>query len=196
MAVERKRGGLIMAGWLLDLDGSILLWIQAFVRRDWLTPAVEFFTHLGDSGLLWITLCLGLLLYPKTRRVGLAGMMALCFSLLCTNMLLKPLVDRTRPWLVVEGLVNLVQEPDPRSFPSGHTSAAFAAGTALFRTLPKGWARWLAVIAALLMGLSRLYVGVHYPSDVLAGALVGAFCGWIGCKLLARMEKKWPRLSK
>lgn len=180
---------------LLSWDGDILLWIQEFVRQDWLTPVVKSFTHLGDNGLLWIALCLGLLLYPKTRRAGLAGMIALCFSLLCTNMILKPLVDRTRPWLVVEGLVNLIQEPDPRSFPSGHTSAAFAAGTALFRTLPKGWVRWLAMAGAAMMGLSRLYVGVHYPSDVLVGALVGAFCGWVGCKLLALMEKKWPRLS-
>lgn len=179
-----------MAEFLLGLDGGILLWIQEFVRRDWLTPVVKAFTHAGDSGVLWIALCLALLLFPKTRRVGLAGALALCFSLLCTNLILKPLIDRPRPWLMVEGLINLVNEPDPKSFPSGHTSAAFAAATAFFRTLPKGWVRWAALAVAALMGLSRLYVGVHYPSDVLAGVLVGAFCGWAGCKLLSWLEER------
>lgn len=181
-----------MAEFLLGLDGGILLWIQEFIRQDWLSPVVKSFTHLGDNGMLWIVLCLALLLFPKTRRIGLAGALALCFSLFCTNLLLKPLIDRPRPWLMVEGLINLVNEHDPRSFPSGHTSAAFAAATAYFRILSQDKARWkwVAMALATLMGLSRLYVGVHYPSDVLAGALVGAFCGWAGCKLLAFLEKK------
>lgn len=184
-----------MGEFLLGLDGGILLWIQEFVRRDWLSPLVKAFTHLGDNGILWIVLCLLLLLIPKTRRAGMAGALALCLSLLCTNLILKPLIDRPRPWLLVEGLVNIVNEPDPRSFPSGHTSAAFAAGTALFRTLPKWWYRAVVMAAAILMGLSRLYVGVHYPSDVLAGALVGAFCGWAGGKLLSLLEERKRELG-
>lgn len=186
-----------MAEGLLGVDGGILLWIQAFVRQDWLSPVVEVFTHLGDHGMLWIALCLGLLLFPKTRRMGLAGALALCFSLLCTNLLLKPLVDRPRPWLMVEGLLPLVNEPDPRSFPSGHTSAAFAAATAFAWSMPKEWKTWTwAVLApAVLMGLSRLYVGVHYPSDVLAGALVGALCGWMGRRLLELLEERKRRIA-
>ena len=185
-----------MAELFLGVDGGILLWIQTFLRQDWLSPAVKGFTHLGDSGMLWIALCLVLLLFPKTRRIGLAGAFALCLSLLCTNLILKPLVARPRPWLMVEGLIHLVNEPDPKSFPSGHTSAAFGAATAIFRALPRDRRKWgWAVLAlAILMGLSRLYVGVHYPSDVLAGALVGAFCGWGGCKALEFLEqKKGPR---
>ena len=184
-----------MAEFLLELDGGILLWMQAFLRQSWLSPVVKGYTHLGDHGILWITLCLVLFLIPKTRRIGLAGAFALCCSLLCTNLILKPLVARPRPWLMVEGLVNLVNEHDPKSFPSGHTSSAFAAATAFFRTLPgdrKKW-KWLVMALAVLMGLSRLYVGVHYPSDVLAGALVGAFCGWAGCKLLTFWEKQKGR---
>ena len=186
-----------MADFLLGVDGGILLWIQALIRQDWLSPVVKGFTHMGDSGLLWIILCLVLLLFPKTRRVGIAGALALCFSLLCTNLFLKPLVDRPRPWLTVEALNNQDNELDPRSYPSRHTTAAFAAGTALFRTLPKGakkW-KWGVMALAVLMGLSRLYVGVHYPSDVLAGAVVGTFCGWLGCKLLRLLEEQKSRLG-
>ena len=76
------------------------------------------------------------------------------------------------------GLIPLVNEPDPNSFPSGHTCAAFAAGMAWAGALPWRWARTAAVIQAVCMGLSRLYVGVHYPSDVLSGALVGSLCAW------------------
>lgn len=181
---------------LLQLDSRILLVIQECVRQAWLTPLVTFYTHLGDSGMIWILLCAVLLMLPKTRRAGAAGCLALCFSLLCTNCLLKPLFSRTRPWLMIEGLLPLIYEGDLRSFPSGHTSAAFAAGTALLRTLPKAWMRCLVLICAVLMGLSRLYVGVHYPSDVLGGAIVGAFCGWAGVRLLEKWKRCYERIKE
>ena len=128
--------------------------------------------------MLWILLCALLLLFPRTRRAGLAGAAALVFNLALVNLFLKPLVDRTRPWLMVEGLAALVYEGDPHSFPSGHTCAAFAAGMIWLRALPWRWGRIAAVVLAVCMGLSRLYVGVHYPSDVMAGAIIGALCAW------------------
>lgn len=180
---------------LAQMEGPVLLWFQA-LRNGLTDPIVAFYTHLGDSGLLWICLCALLLCHPRTRRAGLAGAFALVGSLLLTNVLLKHLVARPRPWLAVEGLAALVWEGDPNSFPSGHTSAAFAAAVAWWRTLPRRWAGGLALGAAVLMGLSRLYVGVHYPTDVLCGALVGALCGWLGWKLLAYMEeKRAPRVG-
>ena len=179
---------------LLALDGNILLWIQAVVRQAFLTPVVSFYTKLGDAGLMWIALCVILLIFPKTRRAGLAGAMALVLSLLCTNVILKNLFSRTRPWLVVEGLTALVAEHDPNSFPSGHTSASFAAATALYRHVPKKWGV-LALVAAGVMGLSRLYVGVHFPSDVIVGVGVGCFCGWAAVRLLKLLERK-VNLSK
>lgn len=175
---------------LLEVDGGILLWLQNNLRQEWLDPVVKGFTHLGDSGLLWIALCLALLLFPQTRRAGAAVAVGLIMSLLCTNLVLKPLIQRTRPWLVVEGLTALVVEHDMNSFPSGHTSAALAAAMACWGTLQKRWARGLVLALAIMMGLSRLYVGVHYPSDVLAGALVGLFCGFVGCRILRWAEKR------
>ena len=80
---------------------------------------------------------------------------------------------------MVEGLIPLLTSGDPNSFPSGHTCAAFSAGLVWARTLPKPWMRRTAVIQSVLMGLSRLYVGVHYPSDVLGGALVGTVCAML-----------------
>jgi undecaprenyl-diphosphatase len=75
-----------------------------------------------------------------------------------------------------------VTERDPNSFPSGHTSAALSCAAAWWHYLPRPW-RWTAGVCAVLMGLSRLYVGVHFPTDVFCGLLVGLFCGWGGWQL-------------
>lgn len=168
-----------MPEWLLALDGNILLWLQEFVRGAVLDPIVCFYTHLGDKGLLWLGLCALLLCFPKTRKAGLLGLLSLALGFLCTNVILKNLVGRPRPWLTVEGLVPLVNEPDPNSFPSGHTCSSFAAAVAWFHSLPERWMGVAGLVLAALMGLSRLYVGVHFPSDVLVGGLVGFACGEI-----------------
>ncbi len=167
---------------LQNLDGSLLLAIQS-LRLEALNPLVEGFTRLGNAGLLWIVLSLAMLVWRPTRKAGLLALVSLLLGLLCTNVILKHLVGRERPWLHVAGLIPLVNEPDPNSFPSGHTCAAFAAGMSWARALPRRWMRVTSVVLAVCMGLSRLYVGVHYPSDVLAGAAVGAFCAWDTWKL-------------
>jgi len=189
-----------MDGFFLALaqwEGQLLLWFQEAVRRPWLDPIVSWYTTLGNHGMLWIALAILLLAYPKTRRAGKAVALALVFSLLLTNGLLKNLAQRTRPWLIFEELLPLVYEPDPNSFPSGHTSAAFAAVTALLWARPglppevrHRWDVPAFLTLAVCMGLSRLYVGVHFPIDVLCGALVGTLCGFLGWKLLNFIEKK------
>ena len=171
---------------LLTLDGAILFWIQEFLRTPLLDSFFSFYTKLGDSGLLWIALSLLLLCFRPTRKAGLVSLTAMLLGLLCTNVALKHLVGRTRPWLVVEGLIHLVAEHDPNSFPSGHTCAAFASAVAWLGTLPKRWMKVTALVLAVLMGFSRLYVGVHFPSDVVVGALVGSACGWLALRLWHR----------
>ncbi len=169
---------------LSQLEGPVLLWIQETLRGP-LDGLVSWYTRMGNAGLLWIALCLLLLCFPKTRRAGAVGALALVFSLVFTNLLLKHLVARTRPWVVFPELIPLVVERDPNSFPSGHTSAAFCCAMAWRHTLPERWMRVTALVLAVLMGLSRLYVGVHFPSDVLCGALVGGLCGelaWLAAK--------------
>lgn len=176
-----------------NMDEAVLLWIQEAVRQTWLDPVVKAFTTLGNAGILWIVLAVAMLFWRPTRKAGLLAGCALLFSLLFTNLGLKLLLTRPRPYTVVEGLIPLLTSGDPNSFPSGHTSAAFAAGLVWARTLPKAWMRRTAVIQAVLMGLSRLYVGVHYPSDVVSGAVVGTVCAllalWIGRLWQRRQER-------
>ena len=91
---------------------------------------------------------------------------------------------------MVEGLTHLVVENDPLSFPSGHTCAAFAAGSVWARFVERRWLKALCILQAVLMAFSRLYVGVHFPTDVLAGCAVGLFCGWAAWKLLQLWEER------
>lgn len=172
-----------------QVEGQLLLWVQETLRNGVTDPILSFYTKLGDVGALWIVLCVLLALHPRTRRAGLTGGLALVFSLLFTNVLIKNVVGRTRPWLILEGLIPLVTENDPNSFPSGHTSAAFAAAVALWHTLPRRWGVTVLICAAV-MGLSRLYVGVHFPTDVLCGALVGTFAGTLAWLMSERLRTR------
>lgn len=175
---------------LIAMEADILLWIQNNIRNDVLTPIFKFITTLGNAGVIWIVLSVGLLIPKKTRRVGVLALVSLLFSALIDNVILKNVVARTRPYDVIEGLTSLVGAQKDYSFPSGHTGSAFAAAAVMFRGLPKKFGIPILVFACL-MGLSRLYVGVHYPSDVLGGALIGTgialFTYWLGTLVV---EKK------
>ena len=175
---------------LSQWEGGALLCIQEVLRGPVQDAFFSFYTQLGNGGILWIALCVVLLFFPRTRKAGFWALIAMLFGLVCTNVLLKHLVGRTRPWLVLEGLVPLVVEDDPNSFPSGHTCAAFACCVTWARCTGKRWLRCLCIAAALLMGFSRLYVGVHFPSDVLAGCAVGCLCAWLSWRAQRAVEAR------
>lgn len=175
------------------LDEGVLWWIAQHVRMAWLNPMVVFYTALGNAGLGFIAVALLLLVFRKTRRGGATALTAMALGLLVTNLTIKPLITRPRPWVVMDGFVSLVTSSDPNSFPSGHTTAAFAFGVALFLNLKPKWAKAAALAAAALMGLSRLYVGVHFPTDVLAGAVIGTCCGLIASWIVRRVSERFSR---
>lgn len=106
------------------MDEAVLLWIQEAVRQPWLDPVVKVFTSLGNAGVVWIVLSIAMLFWRPTRKAGLLAGCALIFSLLFTNLGLKLIFTRPRPYTVMEGLIPLLTSGDPNSFPSGHTCAA------------------------------------------------------------------------
>lgn len=175
---------------ILQWDGGILLWIQENLRFDWLTPVMKAVTFLGEAGWFWIVLALALCCFRPTRRAGIAAAIALLLSLLVNNICLKPLIDRVRPYELVEGLICLVSPPGDASFPSGHAGASFAAAAAMFPHLRRRWGVCFLVLAALI-ALSRLYVGVHFPTDVAAGVLIGLLLGFIASRLARRVPDRW-----
>lgn len=172
------------------LDEQALVWIAEHVRCALLDPFMEIYTQLGNAGMLFIALGVLMLCFKQTRRAGFSALCAMLIGLVVVNLTIKPLAARARPWLVIENFVNLVPEHDPNSFPSGHTNSAFAFALAVCMSAPKRWMKVSAVCAAVLMGLSRLYVGVHFPSDVIVGAAVGCLCGLAGAWVV---RKAWER---
>lgn len=175
-----------MLEWLLQLDGQILLWIQEYLRFDFLTPVFIVITKLGDAGAVWIVLTVILMINRKTRKAGCMSALALLFALLADNMILKNLVARIRPYEVVDGLQLLIEKQVDFSFPSGHTGSSFASAVVCFTQLPKKYGVPLLVLAVLI-GCSRLYVGVHYPSDVLAGALIGTALALLAIRIVDKV---------
>lgn len=172
-----------------QLEVTILDWIQNHLRCDLLDTVLPPITHLCDHGEIWILLAAVLLLLRKKRRSGLAVSGALALDLVTCNMILKPLFGRIRPFVAYPGVDLLVPPPLDASFPSGHTAASFAAVFALLAMKDPLWKPALAL--AVVIAFSRLYLYVHWPSDVLGGVLVGAAAGWGSVWLLRRFSQKF-----
>ena len=152
------------------VDVAILLFIQEHLRFAFLTPFVKGITHLGDGGIFWVVLALILLAIPRTRRTGALALVSMGLTALIVNIVLKPTLARIRPYDLYSVQALIPYQVD-YAFPSGHTASSFASALIYLRTLRRPFGI-LAVVLAALIGLSRLYLGVHYPSDVLGGFLV------------------------
>ena len=155
----------------MSIELKILDWFQTLH-----TPLLDKFmtsvTILGNAGIFWIILTAVFLLIPQMRKTGVIMAAALIVDLLLCNVLLKNLVARTRPYDVNTGVQLLVTKLHDYSFPSGHTAASFASVAALyFAGEKKLWKS--ALVLACLIAVSRLYLYVHYPTDVLGGLLLG-----------------------
>ncbi|MBR5381418.1 MAG: phosphatase PAP2 family protein [Oscillospiraceae bacterium] len=152
------------------LDTAVLLFIQEHIRCGALDFIMLFFTRLGDKGAVWLLSGVILFASRQYRKRGF-DIIAVVFICGCCSELLKPVFMRPRPFAVMEQMAVLVAAPTTWSFPSGHACAAFAAALAYAKGVKKLAAPAYAL--AVLISFSRLYVGVHYPSDVLAGAVLG-----------------------
>ena len=170
-----------------ELELGILDWIQAHLRCGFLDAVLPLISRTCDHGEVWILLAAALLLVKCQRRYGAALAGGLLLDVVSCNVILKPLVGRLRPF-AVHAVELLVEAPLDASFPSGHTAVSFAAVFALKTAGSPLWKPALAV--ALVMAFSRLYLYVHWPSDVLAGALLGAAVGWAGAKLTAALAQR------
>lgn len=175
----------------MQLDGSVLLFFQNVIRNDVLTPFFVVVTRLGDAGIIWLIISLALTFSKKTRMVGIMGITALLLSFLLNNVVLKNLFARRRPFDVIEGLMPLIERPTDYSFPSGHTAASFAVAELFFEKLPKKFGV-PALILAVLIAVSRIYIGVHYPSDIIGGIAGGTLAGFFAENFVNTI---WGRLA-
>lgn len=173
---------------ILAFDTSAMLFIQEHIRGGVLTPIMIFFTTLGEAGLVWLLLSAGLLCFKKTRRTGFLLLLSVAICYVINDWMIKPLVGRPRPFLTIEGLEALVKAPGALSFPSGHTCASFAGALALTKCWGKRGA-WFYILAVLI-AVSRPYVGVHYITDIVVGAIVGTLGTLAIFAVAAKIERR------
>lgn len=173
-------------GDIMNLDAYI---IDLMSRVDCvpLDYFFEFFTHLGDYGILYVLIGIIFLFFKKTRKTGLTILLSMIFCGILGNLILKPTIARVRPYNMFD-LALKVTPPKDFSFPSGHSYGAFAmAGSVYFakelKSLP-------FFVVATLIAISRIYFTLHYPTDVVAGILMGLILSYISNKIISRIHFK------
>ena len=174
-------------------DRDVLSAVNHTMRTSALDTIMPCITKLGDGGVFWIALAVILLIPKKTRRTGAAMGVAMLLGLIIGNGILKNLIARTRPYDLANPVLPksrlLISPPTDYSFPSGHTLASFEAATALYKDHTVYG--FLAFVLALLIAFSRIYLQVHYPSDVLGGAILGFLLGLLGSTIVRSVTQKW-----
>lgn len=167
----------------MPFEFSILDWFQTLHNPVFDAVSV-FLNYAGERGEIWIAFTLLMLLFPKTRKAGFAMAAALLLDVLFCDGLLKPFFARPRPCDVNAAVDILVKRPGGWSFPSGHTASGFAAATAL--AFQRDKRAPFAIALAALIAVTRLYLYVHFPTDVLGGILLGTALGWLASTLVNR----------
>lgn len=183
----------LLNSFAVSFDLPILDWIQANLQSSFLDTIMPIITLFGDGGIFWIACAVVLLCFPKTRKIGLGMGFALILGLLVCNITLKPIVQRPRPYDFQESefgiyIKLLIERQHDYSFPSGHTIASFEACTVLLKNSKKLGIP--AVILAFLVAFSRLYLYVHYPTDVIFSFFAGILFGFIGDAIAAKVAPK------
>lgn len=183
--------------WLLTFDMKVYQFAEQ-LRGPVFDKIMVFFTHMGDGGYFWIALSVVLLLFKKTRKYGLAMAGALAAASLLNRIVLKSLFDRPRPYIMdisnwqrvatdgwmYEMPFESLKEKSV-SFPSGHTASSFAAAIGVFYIDKKKGI--IPLIVAALIGFSRIYIHVHYPSDVVGGVITGVVFGLLACVIIFKV---------
>ena len=163
-----------MIEFFTKVDLSILLWIQENLRSEYITTFMYHTTSIGSILLALIALCF-IIKGSRSEKIAGVAVLASCFlEVFIVNGVLKNLIARPRPFVTYDEVVPLVNILSEHSFPSGHTALVFSMAFVIYKLLPAIYGK-VAIVIACLVGFSRVYLGVHYPSDVIAGIIVGWF---------------------
>ncbi len=175
---------------MIEALGNTEIAILNFIRENIANPVLDgvmrFISASGEFGIIWIALLLTLMVFPKTRKAGLCGAIAIIIAVTISSVIVKPIVARPRPF-TLSGAELIVDPPTDFSFPSGHTLSSVAVAVSVFVfNRPIGIP---ALIYALLMGFSRLYLYVHFPTDVLCGLVIGIITAIVSALVISRLVK-------
>lgn len=179
--------------WIQNMDWNILYWVHDNATCGLLDRIMPWITSLGKMGIVWIAISAAMIISEKYRKQGIVLLAALAVGALAGNLLLKNIAARPRPCWIDTSVHLLVSKPTDFSFPSGHTlSSAIGAAVLMFTDWRMGTA---AVVLACLIAFSRLYLFVHFPSDIVGGAVIGAAIGVVVCRAAVRRNETLFRLN-
>ena len=198
-----------MTNWLnnsfFSIDNAVFIAMNGLAKSagGFFTPFFVFISFLGKAGIFFIVLGVAMLLLKRTRKMGLAVLLSIAVGAIFTNLTLKPLVARPRPYLSSEEYFDMwkfvgAHKESEFSFPSGHTTVTMTSMTALFLSLNKKYS-WMTYLFVVLMGVSRIYLFAHYFTDVIGGVICGGIAGILGyylakslyCLIEKSKEKKF-----
>lgn len=175
----------------MNLDWNILYWIQRELVCPVLNVLMPKITMLGNGGAIWIIAAVVLMCTKKYRKQGMVLLAGLALGALIGNVCLKLTFARPRPCWLDDSVQLLIASPKDYSFPSGHTLASVIAATILTK-IDRRFG-YVAIPLAALIAFSRMYLFVHFPSDVLAavvfGILIGELSFWLGKRVIARFDR-------
>lgn len=171
---------------MISLINNIDINILNFIRENFSNPVMDklmiIITSLGNVGFIWIAIGVILLAQKKYRKVGFILLIALLINSIIGEGIIKNVIQRPRAFITYPDISIIINPPTSFSFPSGHTASSFAAAVVIGYYI-KNW-RGIAYTFASLIAFSRLYLFVHYPSDILGGILLGVTCALLTIKLL------------
>jgi undecaprenyl-diphosphatase len=184
-----------MNQWLYGIDKGITDAIHFGLQNKFFDAIMPFITRLGDIGFIWIVISIILICTKKYRKVGMASLLAISISTILTEGIIKHLVERVRPIIAYPIDNPLIKLPTSSSFPSGHTASSIAVAYVLSTYIKRY--KFYFISLAVLIGFSRIYLYVHYFSDVLGGAVVGLISGILSVYIVRKIsEKKENALDK
>ncbi|MDW7668160.1 MAG: phosphatase PAP2 family protein [Bacillota bacterium] len=169
------------------IDLKILDLIKIFLNHPVLDQLLYFLTWIGNKGAVWILISIILLFKKENRKIGIKVIIALLLGLILGDIILKPMIGRIRPFLKYRDITTIIDRIGIYSFPSGHTTSSFAASITIFMNNKK-LGRYLIILASGI-AFSRLYLMVHYPSDVFGGIILGLICAVLADKLIFKIHK-------
>lgn len=169
------------------IDDAILNYIQNNLHFSILDKIMPYISLIGNAGAIWILITILMLISKKSSYTGLIMALSLILCGLIGNGALKHLVARIRPCDIHPEIALLIPRPTDFSFPSGHTMSSFAAATVLL-ICNKSWGKW-AIVLATLIAFSRLYLYVHYPSDIWGGMIIGIVIAIVSTKIFDNYKK-------
>lgn len=178
-----------MHNFIMNIDKSIIEFVRDYLHNPFLDKIMPFITSLGNIGLIWIIISIILLMSKKYRKAGILVICSLIINAVLGELVLKNIIRRPRPFMEISNINLLIPKPITYSFPSGHTASSFAAIGALFKTIDNKMILIPVVILGLLIAFSRLYLMVHYPSDILGGIILGLISAKLASMYLQSREQ-------